>query len=78
MLGTACEYQFYCTVSDYAQRIFYSLDIRDMGVDLMLLYEYSNRQVGHNKYSDSDLMGGKRSAPPTRSMPAGAQRTTWW
>ncbi|QYL15583.1 hypothetical protein [Mycolicibacterium pallens] len=28
-----------------------------MGVDLMLLYEYSNRQVGHNKYSDSDLMG---------------------
>lgn len=77
MLGTACEYQFYCTVSDYAQRIFYSLDIRDMGVDLMLLYEYSNRQVGHNKYSDSDLMG-KRSAPPTRSMPAGAQRTTWW
>jgi hypothetical protein len=23
----------------------------------MLLYEYSNRQVGHNRYSDADLMG---------------------
>jgi hypothetical protein len=56
VIGTACEYQFYGTVSNYRQRIFYSLDIRDMGVDLMLLYEYSNRQVGHNKYSDADLM----------------------
>jgi hypothetical protein len=57
VIGSACEYQFYCTVSNYQQRIFYSLDIRDMGVGLMLLYEYSNRQVGHNKYSDADLMG---------------------
>ena len=58
MLGTASEYQFYSTVSNYTQRIFYSLDVRDLGVDQMLLYEHTNREVGHNKYSDEDLIRG--------------------
>lgn len=57
IFGAACEYQFYSTVSSYQQRIFFSLDIRDLGVDLMLLYENANRNIGHWKYSDADLMG---------------------
>ncbi|MEH2558562.1 hypothetical protein V1286_006091 [Bradyrhizobium algeriense] len=56
VIGTACEYQFYAKVSDYEQRIFFTMDIRDMGVDLMLIYENSNREVGYHRYSDQDLM----------------------
>jgi hypothetical protein len=56
VIGTACEFQFYATVSDYRQRIFLSMDIRDMGVDLLLDYEVYNREIGHNRYSDLDLM----------------------
>lgn len=53
---SASEFQFYAYAADYAQRIFFSMDIRDMGVELMLHYEHSNREVGYNKYRDIDLM----------------------
>jgi hypothetical protein len=56
VIGTSCEYQFYAKVSDYEQRIFFSMDIRDMGVELMMIYENSNREVGYHRYSDLDLM----------------------
>src|SRR5262249_29992034 len=56
VLGTSCEYQFYAKVADYEQRIFVSMDIRDMGVELMTSYEHSNREVGYHRYSDADLM----------------------
>jgi hypothetical protein len=32
------------------------MDIRDLGVELMLDYEDSNREIGHRKYSHIDLM----------------------
>ena len=54
--GTASEFQFYSAVSDHLQRIFLSMDIRDLGVDLLLNYEFYNREIGHKKYSDLDLM----------------------
>ena len=64
--GTASEFQFYCTVSNYQQRIFFSMDIRDLGVELMLDYEDSNREIGYRKYSDLDLMQETfRSSDPT-------------
>ncbi len=53
---SASEFQFYSFASDHAKRIFFSMDIRDMGVELMLHYEHSNREVGYHKYSDTDLM----------------------
>jgi Subtilase family len=56
VFDTTSEYQFYAAVSDHQQRIFFSMDIRDLGVALMLLYEYSNREVSHRRYSDLDLM----------------------
>ncbi len=56
VIATASEYQFYSIASDYQQRVIFSLDIRDMGVELMLLYEYTNRTVVHDKLSDLDLL----------------------
>jgi subtilisin family serine protease len=56
VLGAAGEYQFYTSASDHTQRIFFSMDIRDLGVALMLLYEHSNREVNFRRYSDLDLM----------------------
>ena len=53
---TASEFQFYSYAADYFQRIFFSYDVRDIGVYLMLQYERSNSVVGHDKYSDTDLM----------------------
>jgi hypothetical protein len=56
VIDTASEFQFYSTVSNYPQRIFFSMDVRDMGVELMLSLEKSNREVGFQRYSDVDLM----------------------
>jgi hypothetical protein len=56
VFDSASEYQFYTAVSDHQQRIFFSMDIRDLGVALMLLYENSNREVNFRRYSDQDLM----------------------
>jgi len=53
---TASEFLFFSLVADHTERIFVSMDIRDMGVELMLDYENSNRLIGFHKYSDSDLM----------------------
>jgi hypothetical protein len=56
VIDTASEFQFYATVSEYRQRIFVSMDVRDMGVELMLSHEKINRDVSFQKYSDLDLM----------------------
>ena len=56
VIDTASEFQFYSTVSNYPQRIFFSMDVRDMGVELMLSLEKSNREVGFQRYNDVDLM----------------------
>src|SRR6185503_19119019 len=50
------EFLFYSFAADYTQRIFFSMDIRDLGVELMLDYERSNREVGYHQYSEVDLM----------------------
>lgn len=56
VIATASEYQFYATISDHQQRIIFSLDIRDMGVELMLLYEDVNLAIVQKRLSDLDLM----------------------
>ena len=53
---SASEFLFYSFAADHQRRIFFSFDVRDMGVELMLHYEQSNRAAVHNKYSDIDLM----------------------
>lgn len=53
---TASEFQFYSYAADHAMRIFFSMDIRDMGVDLMLDLELSNIEIGRHRYRDIQLM----------------------
>jgi hypothetical protein len=56
ILGATSEFQFYAKSSDYPQQIFLTLDIRDLGVDLMLSYELSNDLIGHFKFADNALL----------------------
>ena len=53
---SASEFQFYSLAADFHQRIFFSMDVRDMGVELMLHYEHSNREVGYHRYDGIRLM----------------------
>jgi hypothetical protein len=45
VLGRASEYQFYARASDHADRIFFVMDVRDLGVDLLVPYEMSVDQI---------------------------------
>lgn len=54
--GTASEFQFYCGAADSSDLIFFSMDIRDLGVELMLWYEDSNENINYKTYKDIDLM----------------------
>jgi len=53
--GTASEFEFYSFAADRTDLIFFSMDIRDLGVDLMMWYEESNREIQHtpSQYHDS-------------------------
>ncbi len=53
---SASEFQFYCRAADYPERIMFNMDVRDMGVELMLDYEFWGREIGFNQYSDVDLL----------------------
>jgi len=53
---SASEFQFYSYAADHDKRIFFSMDIRDMGVELMLHYEHSNREIGYHRHDGVDLM----------------------
>lgn len=53
---SASEFQFYACAADHSERIFFNMDVRDMGVELLLSYETSNRLIESNRYSDVDLM----------------------
>ena len=56
VLGTASEFQFYSFAADYSERIFFSMDIRDLGVALMLLYENANEEIEDKKPTGVKLM----------------------
>ncbi len=56
VLGSASEFLFFSFASDHPERIFFSFDIRDLGVDLALLYEYSNEEIEDHKYTGVRLM----------------------
>jgi hypothetical protein len=45
VLGTASEFQFYAPASDYPERIFFNFDARDLGVDVLLLYDTANGRI---------------------------------
>ncbi|PCJ91299.1 MAG: hypothetical protein COA50_16570 [Flavobacteriaceae bacterium] len=56
VLGKASEFLFYAEAADYSERIFFSFDVRDLGVELALLYENSVEEIDDKRYDDFDLM----------------------
>lgn len=56
VLGRASEFQFYAHASDYANRIFFVMDVRDLGVDLMIPYELSSDEMLGRRLGGERLM----------------------
>jgi hypothetical protein len=56
VLGTTSEYRFYALASDFPQQLFFTFDIRDLGVDLMLFYELANKKVVDDQLTDEALL----------------------
>jgi hypothetical protein len=54
--GTASEFQFYTFAASHSDLIFFSMDIRDLGVDLMLWYDDSTGRINYEKYENENLM----------------------
>lgn len=54
--GTASEYQFYSHAADYPEQIFFAMDIRDLGVELMAFYELAQMNIVKWGFSGFDLM----------------------
>lgn len=56
VLGATSEFAFYAYSSDWMDQIFFAMDIRDLGVELMTHYEIVNEIVVDGKFSDDKLM----------------------
>jgi hypothetical protein len=54
--GNASEYQFYALASDHDQQVFFTMDVRDLGVEVARWYEYSNWVIQEDKLSGTKLM----------------------
>jgi hypothetical protein len=54
--GTASEYQFYAYAADNDQQIFFTMDVRDLGVEVILWYELSSWIILEDKLSDIKLL----------------------
>lgn len=56
VLGRASEYRFYSLSADYRGRIFFTMDVRDLGVELVLTYEQANDWIQFHRSIGVDLM----------------------
>ena len=54
--GTTSEYRFYAYSADHDQRIFLTMDVRDLGVEVALWYELSSWIILEDKLSDITLL----------------------
>jgi hypothetical protein len=56
VLGRASEYQFYSYASDHPDRIIFSMDIRDLGVELISSYEVAIKEIDDNQRGELELL----------------------
>lgn len=56
VLGTTSEFQFYADAADHAARIIFMMDIRDLGVEVLLMYESSIARMLDGKLEDERLL----------------------
>ena len=88
VLGTASEFQFYSYAADYRERIFFMMDIRDLGVVLALCLRRHDRrhrapQAHRRELDEGDIqVDGLGSTfgsdlPMTASSRRSGNTTTW-
>ena len=79
VLGRASEYRFYSLSADYRGRIFFTMDVRDLGVDLVLTYEQANDWIQFHRSIGVDLMFlARRSSRRCRpGVPASSSARLW-
>ena len=56
VLGTASEFQFYSTAADYPARIVFMMDVRDLGVEVLMMYDISNAEILDGRLADRRLL----------------------
>lgn len=56
VLGTSSEFIFYAYASDWTDQVFFSMDIRDLGVELVTHYEVASEIIIDNSLAGTDLM----------------------
>jgi hypothetical protein len=56
IFGTGSEYLFYSKVSNYSERIIFSMDLRDFGVDVLANYDVVNEKVVAEKLQGRALL----------------------
>jgi hypothetical protein len=54
--GNASEYQFFAYASDHLDQIFFSMDIRDLGVELTTHYEVATKEIIDKQLGERDLL----------------------
>jgi hypothetical protein len=54
--GTPSQFQFYSAVSDFPDQIFFTMDIRDLGVELLNYYEIVTHFIVDQKLGGLDLL----------------------
>jgi subtilisin family serine protease len=56
VLGTASEFQFYATAADWSARIVFIMDVRDLGVEVLKMYDVSNARILDSRLADRRLL----------------------
>lgn len=56
VLGTTSEFQFYAPAADYPARIIFMMDVRDMGVDVLMMYDVAHAKILDGRLADRRLM----------------------
>ncbi|MFL6115584.1 MAG: hypothetical protein ACJ786_30190, partial [Catenulispora sp.] len=56
VLGTASEFQFYSVAADHPQRVFFVMDVRDLGVEVLLLYDLAVARIVDGRLADRRLL----------------------
>ena len=56
VLGTASEFQFYAAAADHPARIVFMMDVRDLGVDVLLMHDAALARILDGRMADRRLL----------------------
>ena len=56
VLGTTSEFQFYAAAADWPTRIIFMMDVRDLGVEVLMMYDASNAKILDGRLAHERLL----------------------